>query len=204
MTIGESIHEKREEREERDRKSELIIKPVQRDNFLKKLVSALHKKETASTSSLYHASLSPESSNYRILLVEDNPVNQRVTERQLTRLGYNVHVVENGKEALNHIKTYTYNLILMDCQMPVMNGFIATKAIRALEQKRDGDEHIPVIAMTANVAEGDRERCFNAGMDDYLSKPVTQADLTRKLHQWLSPKLLETPHSDDNRSDIYR
>ena len=117
-----------------------------------------------------------------ILLVEDNPVNQKVANLQLKQLGYAAHIVENGKLAVEAVGSMPCALVLMDCQMPVMDGFEATRIIRLSE--RASGRHIPIIAMTANAMRGDRERCLEAGMDDYLSKPVDPIALKQVLEKW--------------------
>ncbi|MFN7918574.1 MAG: ATP-binding protein [Bryobacteraceae bacterium] len=110
-----------------------------------------------------------------VLLAEDNPVNQRVVQRMLERAGHSVHIVSNGADALRAMDEVAYGLVLMDVQMPIMDGFEATRRIRARE---DGTgRHTPIIALTANAMKGDKERCVAAGMDGYLAKPVHQADL---------------------------
>jgi len=116
-----------------------------------------------------------------VLLVEDNLTNQKVALHQLTRLGYAAHVASNGEEALQALALHRYALILMDCQMPLLDGFEATRRIRAAERISGG--HVPVVAMTANAAEGDRERCLEAGMDDYLAKPIVREALAALLEQ---------------------
>jgi PAS domain S-box-containing protein len=124
----------------------------------------------------------------RILLAEDNPINQKVATLQLDRLGYAVNIVANGHAAVQAIldDQETYGAILMDCQMPEMDGFDATRAIRKAELK--SGKHVPIIAMTANALEGDRDRCIAAGMDDYISKPVNLDGLRRVLEHWSMQK----------------
>ncbi|MBI5919378.1 MAG: PAS domain S-box protein [Nitrosomonadales bacterium] len=118
-----------------------------------------------------------------ILLVEDNAVNQRLAQYQLGKLGYAVKLATNGEEAVAMAQTVPYTLILMDCQMPVMDGFEATRAIRLAEQ---GKMRRPIVAMTANAMQGDRERCLEAGMDDYLSKPIDPARMREVLERWVA------------------
>lgn len=124
-------------------------------------------------------------SGQRILIAEDNTVMQELALRQVQRLGLVADLVANGKEALAAFRSGLYSLILMDCQMPEMDGYEATLSIRKDEAVRGG--HIPVIAMTASAMKGDRENCIAAGMDDYLSKPVGQEQLFRLLEKWLLP-----------------
>jgi PAS domain S-box-containing protein len=119
----------------------------------------------------------------RLLVVEDNATNQKLAALQLQRLGYQVDLAESGDEALARLEDRSYDLVFMDCHMPGMDGFATTRAIRAGEQKTG--RHLPIIAMTADALEGDRERCLDAGMDGYISKPVTLDGLRQMLHQWM-------------------
>jgi two-component system, sensor histidine kinase and response regulator len=118
----------------------------------------------------------------RVLLAEDNPVNQKVAIQMLQRMECQVFAAANGSEALNMLADGCYDLVLMDVQMPIMDGLQATKAIRQREEQAGG--HIPIIAMTANAMAGDREMCLEAGMDDYIAKPVLPAVLKKVLSQW--------------------
>jgi PAS domain S-box-containing protein len=124
-------------------------------------------------------------SGKHILVVEDNPVNQRVAQRLLEKLGTTVVVVGNGAEALHRLALGHFDAVLMDCQMPVMDGFTATRRIRETEQRLGGERHLPIIALTANVMSEDRERCVAAGMDAYLSKPIDSAQLVACLRRYL-------------------
>jgi signal transduction histidine kinase/CheY-like chemotaxis protein len=126
-----------------------------------------------------------------ILLAEDNPVNQKVALLQLERMGFSAHAVANGHEALNALSRTNYSLILMDCQMPELDGFQATNAIRKNELLTGN--HIPIVAMTAHAMEGDRERCIAEGMDDYISKPVNPQHLQSLLTKWLKLENKPTP-----------
>ncbi|MEO8449615.1 MAG: PAS domain S-box protein [Gemmatimonadota bacterium] len=117
-----------------------------------------------------------------ILLVDDNVVNQKVAVRMLERLGYRVDTASNGREALELWARVPYDLIFMDCQMPVMDGYEATTEIRRLEERAT---RIPVVAFTANAMKGDRDRCLEAGMDDYLTKPIRLEELKAILGKWM-------------------
>jgi signal transduction histidine kinase/CheY-like chemotaxis protein len=129
----------------------------------------------------------------RILLAEDNLVNQRVATRMLEKLGCQVDVVTNGQEALAASAKIAYVCIFMDCHMPKMDGYTATKAIRDREARIGGC--IPIIAMTANAMQGDREQCLSAGMNDYVGKPVRPEDLSTIVRRWI-PQLADTPQSE--------
>lgn len=120
----------------------------------------------------------------RILVVEDNPVNQKVAKIMLKKMGLRADVVANGREAINALQISPYELVLMDCQMPEMDGFEATRSIRH-EGSKVRNPLIPIIAMTASAMEGDRERCIKAGMSDFIGKPVQQRELAEKLARWL-------------------
>jgi signal transduction histidine kinase/CheY-like chemotaxis protein/HPt (histidine-containing phosphotransfer) domain-containing protein len=118
-----------------------------------------------------------------LLVVEDNTVNQQVVVLMLMKQGHRVHVVTNGQEAVEAMVAHTYAAIFMDCQMPVMDGYEATRAIRQLE---GAERHTPIIAMTAGAMVGDRDRCFAAGMDDYIAKPLRLPELLAVLTRWTS------------------
>ena len=125
---------------------------------------------------------SPETRGPRILVVEDNPTNQKVALHQLEALHLQADVVGSGKEALEMLQLADYDLVLMDCSMPEMNGYDATRAIRQMEGPV---AHVPIIAMTADAITGARERCLEAGMNDYVSKPVKLEHLERTLARFV-------------------
>jgi PAS domain S-box-containing protein len=117
-----------------------------------------------------------------VLVAEDNPVNRKLALQQLKKLGYRAHAVTDGREAIDAVAHGDYDLVLMDCQMPEVDGFEATREIRRAETARGG--HIPIVAMTANALEGDREACLAAGMDDYLAKPVQLSALRAVIERF--------------------
>ncbi len=131
----------------------------------------------------------------RLLVAEDNTVNQRLAVAMLAKIGYRADVAANGAEALAAISEVPYGAVLMDCQMPEMDGYQATAAIRARE---NGSSHIPIIAMTAGAMTGDRERCLAAGMDDYIPKPVKVDELDAVLKRWVP----EPPGGSGGSADV--
>jgi CheY-like chemotaxis protein len=120
----------------------------------------------------------------RILLVDDVVLNTNITSHQLKKLGYEAHVARDGREAVDACGRHDYDLVLMDCQMPEMDGYEATEEIR----RREGPvRRTRIVAMTASAQEGDREKCLAAGMDDHVSKPVSAAMLATVVARWLAP-----------------
>jgi two-component system, sensor histidine kinase and response regulator len=130
----------------------------------------------------HHLRVQRERSKHRLLLAEDNLVNQKVARLALERLGHRVNIVGNGREAVEHWQAGGYDLILMDCQMPELDGYAATREIRALEA---GQSRIPIIALTAHAMKGAGEECLAAGMDAHLSKPLDREQLERCLSKFL-------------------
>jgi signal transduction histidine kinase/DNA-binding response OmpR family regulator len=120
-----------------------------------------------------------------VLLVEDNAVNRQVAQRLLSLVGVSFDVAEHGKQALERLEIGEYDAILLDCQMPIMDGYATARNVRRLEAEGKRPARIPIVAMTANAMAGDREKCLAAGMDDYMSKPLNRALLEQMLQQWL-------------------
>jgi two-component system, sensor histidine kinase and response regulator len=156
-----------------------LVKPVKQARLYECLTGRNH---LPHKSALAHAAPAspPVSQTLRVLLAEDNIINQKVAVAQLRKLGYSPDVVGNGLEAVEAAKRTRYDIILMDCQMPQMDGYEASRQIRQREQA-DGGHPVYIIAMTANAMQGDREKCLAASMDDYLSKPVKDSDLKAAL-----------------------
>jgi len=130
----------------------------------------------------------------RILIVEDNLVNQKVARKLAEKLGYSVDIASNGEAAVKAAAAGGYAAVLMDCQMPVMDGFMATEAIRRLPEPQG---LVPVIAMTANAMRGDREKCLAAGMSDYLAKPVNPQELKAALERWCGKTHPKPPPAEE-------
>ena len=133
-------------------------------------------------SATYRAKRAVANRQLRILLAEDNVVNQKVALLLLKQQGHSVVVASDGAQAVTAFEREPFDLILMDVQMPELNGYAASRAIRAREQGTA--DHIPIIALTAHAMEGDREICIEAGMDDYLTKPIHHRELTATLERW--------------------
>jgi CheY-like chemotaxis protein len=123
----------------------------------------------------------PDVGSLRILVVEDTPVNQVLISRTLEKMGHTVTIANNGVEALDLLKMQSFHLLFMDVQMPEMDGFTATRTIRA--QEKETGAHMPVVAMTAHAMKGDRERCLESGMDDYLAKPVSSREIADAIRR---------------------
>ena len=134
----------------------------------------------------------PPEEKKKILLADDNVVNQKLATLLLQQLGLQVHVVDSGKLAVQAVQENSYDVILMDCQMPELDGFEATKAIRKFESL--SNKYTPIIAVTALAMVGDKERCIAVGMDDYISKPIDRQILNIKLNHWLQKEFVIRNH----------
>ena len=159
----------------------MIPVPVSQSVLFDSLALALdHKKSLQTVQTQDLAATTPSSK--RILVAEDNVINQVLAKRLLESLGYSCHIVENGREAIDAVFHAPYDLVLMDCHMPELDGYDATRQIRKLEVP---GSRIPIVAVTANAMSGDETLCIEAGMDDYLTKPINKAALKAKLEKWL-------------------
>ena len=126
--------------------------------------------------------------NLHILLVEDNKINQKVARIMLKNMGHTIKIAENGEEAVSCFMDQSFDLILMDIQMPIMNGIEATARIREMESRNNRSRpHTPIIALTANAMKGDRERFIGAGMDDYISKPIKKMIFSQIISKYIVP-----------------
>jgi PAS domain S-box-containing protein len=161
------------------------IKPTELDALLTKEHHANQAiaENTEQSPSLNNINLASK----HILLVEDNLINQMITTHLLEQYHCSITTAEDGFQASELTQQNHYDLILMDCQMPIMDGFDATRHIRTYEQKNKADTHTPIIALTANAIKGDKEKCLSAGMDDYLSKPIEPQAFEAMLTKWLTP-----------------
>jgi CheY-like chemotaxis protein len=174
-----------------------LTKPVKPAHLRDCIITALANRKTAAEHPADPPAALPRavpengsaSRSGRILVAEDNHVNQRVVLLSLAQLGLRADAVASGREALRALALAPYDLILMDCQMPDMDGYEATRQIRAGESP---GVHMPIVALTARAMQGDREKCLAAGMDDYVAKPVRPEDLAAAIRRWL-PQLSSRP-----------
>ena len=174
-----------------------IVKPVRKLELLTAILSVLGRSSTMDSTRISATSpgLPETTTGLQILLTEDNPVNQTVATRTLQKMGHSVVVANNGKEALSLIATRAFDVVLMDVQMPEMDGLTATRIIR--EQEKTSGHHLPIIAMTAHAMKGDQEQCLAAGMDDYISKPINSDDLRDVIL-----RTVRRTHSANSRADV--
>ncbi len=175
-----------------------LTKPLKSTQLFDCLALAMGSGQAASTGEALplitrHVIEEQKKRNVRILVAEDNVTNQKVVVHMLDKLGYRADLVQNGREALKSIEAVAYDIVFMDVQMPEMDGFEATAVIRQRE-KEGGTAHLPVVAMTAHAMKGDRERCIEAGMDDYVSKPIQPKELADAIRRMLElPAQVEHP-----------
>jgi len=170
-----------------------LTKPVRRDHLFECLAIALKTDRQPTPGGqgpviTRHLISEERKRSIRLLLVDDNPLNQEVASAILAKLGYHADTAANGREALDALGRHPYDLVFMDCQMPEMDGYEATGEIRRLPGKAAA---VPIVAMTAHALQGEREKCLAAGMNDYISKPVTPGTIARALERWLVSPMQE-------------
>jgi CheY-like chemotaxis protein len=167
-----------------------LTKPVRRAQLLDVLTSLAGRSTGIAPASQGDTTPEPRFEHSRVLLVEDNRVNQLVAARMLKAFGIEAVVVSDGAQAVAAVQAAPFDLVLMDCQMPVMDGYDATRAIRTWQDSQAAQgaaKRLAIVAMTANAMLGDREKCLASGMDDYLSKPIKREVLLASLVRWISP-----------------
>jgi two-component system sensor histidine kinase/response regulator len=164
-----------------------LLKPVKLLMLSDTISAVLNRHEGKRSPKMTHEHLSAQrGGGRRILLAEDNLINQKIATVILQKVGFAVDVAETGRQTLEMIKKFAYSVVLMDIQMPDMDGYETTIEIRSLE--KSGNRHLPIIAMTADAMQGDRERCLEAGMDDYVSKPIQPEVLLSAIDRWTISK----------------
>jgi len=170
-----------------------ISRPVKRHDFASELTRALSDEPQVQDTDSDEMQQRAAFSKLHILVVEDNAVNQEVALGMLEKIGFQADVADNGQVCLDMLSNTHFDLVLMDCQMPVLDGYETTQRIRSLNNSL---QKIPIIALTANAMTGDADKCFDAGMDDYLSKPFEVSALEEKITFWLSTRLSEIEDQD--------
>ena len=179
-----------------------LLKPVKQQMLFDAIIAALNRGiETTSGLITRHVLAEQRKTGLRLLLAEDNAINQKLAVVLLQKAGYSVDAVETGAQALEKFKTNQYSAVLMDVQMPEMDGFDSTRQI--LEWEKERSLHVPIIAMTAHAMQGDRERCLEAGMDDYVPKPIEPKVLFSTLDRWLQTSSSPTKETTGRSVEDY-
>jgi len=184
-----------------------LLKPIKQSQLFDTIITVLSRQKAGAKEKpvpivTRHTIAEQKRQRIRILIAEDNFMNQKLAVTLLKRVGYSVDAVENGRKAIEALNRTSYDLILMDVQMPEMDGFEATRAIR----EREGEEkHMPIVAMTAHAMKGDQERCLQAGMDDYISKPIEPQELFGAIEKWTksSDRKKFIPPDDKSEKDAH-
>jgi two-component system sensor histidine kinase/response regulator len=180
--------------------SAYLVKPIRQTELLDAICQVLNKvSKTKHVPLVTRHTLQENKHRSRILLAEDNAVNQTLAVRLLEKRGYSVVVAGDGRTAVEAFEKNQFDIVLMDIQMPGMDGFEATAAIRAKEKLSGG--HVPIIAMTAHALKGDQERCISAGMDAYVSKPIRTSELFSTIESLLGSKCSVQTNDSAGRSD---
>jgi len=189
-----------------------LIKPIKQSLLLDTITTVLNARITSEKVKFpeivtRHTITEKKFQNVRILIAEDNPINQKLAETILRKGGYsNIDIAENGRLAVEAVDKKDYDIIFMDVQMPEMDGFEATKTIRLKEKN---DWHNVIVAMTAHALEGDRKRCLDAGMDDYIAKPISPNEMFRIIRKWVKSKAeasaepeIKQVYAEDKKTDV--
>ena len=170
-----------------------LSKPVKRQELFRALAQVLADKPIETPPRASASAPALPVFRARVLLAEDNAVNQIVARNMLKALGCEPQIVQNGREVLDVLEHETFDVVLMDCQMPVMDGYAASRAIRERKIGQETSRRLPIIALTANALVGDKDLCLEAGMDDHLAKPYSREQLAVMLARWLPPELVQVP-----------
>lgn len=176
----------------------VIIKPLRKERLLMALFFIFKITYYEKDGALIEEGVKKENNNFkgiRILLCEDNEVNMKVATMILKRFGFKLDFAENGQEAVNKFMHVRYDMILMDCMMPIMDGFDATKKIREIEQERHEENPVVIVALTANAGEDDRRKCISCGMNDFASKPIKRESIEVLVDKWVSKE----PHKSEDK-----
>jgi CheY-like chemotaxis protein len=172
-----------------------LLKPIRQAELRTAIAQALgarqHEGENPVITRFSIRNAQQPSTSLRVLVAEDNAVNQRLVVRLLEKRGHRIEVAANGREALAALRKASFDLVLMDVQMPEMDGFEATAAVRAREKSEGAQTHQPIIALTAHAMKGDREKCLVAGMDGYLTKPIRVEELDELLKSYMERSKVE-------------
>ena len=185
--------------------SAYLTKPVRQSDLKTTLVNVIGSGPTCEDSQLVtQYSIAEEMRRFdlHVLVAEDNSTNQEVAQGMLRKLGCRVDLVSNGREALNAFSRYAYDLVFMDCQMPVLDGYQATADIRRQEKNKGDIQHTPIIALTAHALEGDKQKCIAAGMDDYMSKPFRSEEMLAMIERWAGDRSAEKKKQMPPENDI--
>ncbi len=192
MMLTSGAHANDSVRCEQHRIGSYLLKPIKQSELLASLATALQRKPRAAKKTASKPSRAQKGSEgLRVLVAEDHRVNQLLMQHLLSQQGYEIETVDNGKQAVDAVGRQDFDVVLMDVQMPWMDGLDATREIRALERRTT--RRVPIIAMTAYAMKGDRERCLNAGMDGYVSKPINAAKLFAEIQKFTPHKPADEP-----------
>lgn len=192
--------------------AQILLKPVRQMQLFDAIISALQSSEIKT----YRPEITPDQqalpdySSQRLLVVEDNTINQKVIMAMLGKFNCSADLAENGQQALDKLAQQAYDLVLMDCQMPIMDGYSAVRILRG-QELTNNSLRTPVVALTAHVSQEEREKCLSAGMDDFLSKPIARSELAKMLAHWLgdathckmTAKQTKDTHNDHNPHSIW-